>query len=285
MKAAGFEYARAKDVSHAVALLQSTDGFAKPLAGGQSLGPMLNLRLARPNCLVDVRHCPELRAYSDEGDSVVYGAGLTHAEFEDGVVPDECGGLLGEVAAGIAYRAVRNRGTIGGSLAHADPAADWLTALLALGAEVILQGPAGRRAIGLRDFVRGPFQTFLEADEVLVGVRLGKRPVTARIGHYKISAKFGEFASAFGAVLDDPERGEARIVMGAIERAPAVIEGEAAREALAVGQGSAEVACVLGRLLDAAVPGLSRAARHLHLVAVARALAIARDAERGPQSV
>ena len=117
---------------------------AKVLAGGQTLGPMLNLRLAQPALLVDITRIPELAAVSEDADAVTIGATVTHAAIEDGRVPDPTGGFLARVARGIAYRAVRTRGTIGGSLAHADPAADWLSCLAALGAEVVIAG-AGRQ--------------------------------------------------------------------------------------------------------------------------------------------
>ena len=123
MKAAPFEYVRAKDAEHAVELLVAAEGFAKPIAGGQSLGPMLNLRLVEPDLLVDVRNCPDLRSCRDDGETIVYGAAVTHSEIEDGAIPDPCHGWRAAVARRIAYRAVRNRGTLGGSIAHADPAA------------------------------------------------------------------------------------------------------------------------------------------------------------------
>ena len=148
MKAAKFEYLRPGDVSAAIGALGTMDG-AKPLSGGQSLGPMLNLRLARPGVLIDLMRLPPLRGVTETPDGVRYGAAITHAEFEDGAVPDPTGGILTRIAGGIAYRAVRNRGTMGGSLAHADPAADWPTTLMATrrnGRDIRCQGCAvGRR--------------------------------------------------------------------------------------------------------------------------------------------
>ena len=135
MKSAAFDYARPRDVSEALKLLSSDE--AKAAAGTQSLGPMLNLRVVQPRLLVDLRFIEELRSMKEQKDSVTLGACVTHAEVEDGRVPDPTGGFMRSVAANIAYRAVRNRGTIGGSLVHADPAADWPSALLALGAVAI----------------------------------------------------------------------------------------------------------------------------------------------------
>ena len=141
MKPVRFDYVRARSAAHAVECLGAAAGFAKAIAGGQSLGPMLNLRLVEPDLLVDVRTCADLRGCRDDGDgdAIVYGAAVTHAEIEDGAVP-ALPRMAGAAARRIAYRAVRNRGTIGGSIAHADPARNWLVVLLALGAEVI--GPA-----------------------------------------------------------------------------------------------------------------------------------------------
>ena len=225
MKAAAFDYSRARSTAHAVELLAARpDG--RLIAGGQSLGPMLNLRLARPGRLIDIRECPELRRYMDTSDEVVWGAAITHGEIEDGDVPDPSPGWLRRAARNIAYRAVRNRGTIGGSLAHADPAADWPTVLAAVGAEVWIEGPAGSRAEPLRSFIRGPFATTLAEGEVLAAVRVPRPSPAARLGYCKLSAKSGEFAQALAVVFEDPERGARRAVIGAIERAPLVVEGE-----------------------------------------------------------
>ena len=227
MKAAAFDYARARSIEHAVELLaERPDG--RLIAGGQSLGPMLNLRLARPGRLIDIRECPELRRYMESSDEVVYGAGITHAEIEDGIVPDPSPGWLHRAARNIAYRAIRNRGTIGGSLAHADPAADWPVVLAALGAEVWIEGPAGARAEPLLSFIRGPFATSLGEGEVLTTVRVPRPSPAARLGYCKLSAKRGEFAQALAVVFEDPERDERRAVVGAIERAPLIVDGEGA---------------------------------------------------------
>lgn len=224
MKAAAFDYSRARSTAHAVELLSERPG-SRLLAGGQSLGPMLNLRLARPGRLIDIRECPELRRYMETPDEVVYGAAITHGEIEDGEVPDPTPGWLRRAARNIAYRAVRNRGTIGGSLAHADPAADWPVVLAALGAEVWIEGPAGARAEPLPSFVHGPFATNLTEGDVLAAVRVPRPSPGSRFGYCKLSAKSGEFAQAFAVVFEDPERNARRAVIGAIERAPLIVDG------------------------------------------------------------
>ena len=263
MKAAAFDYARARSAAHAVDLLSERPG-GRLIAGGQSLGPMLNLRLARPARLVDVRECPELRRYMETPDDVVWGAAITHSEIEDGDVPDPSPGWLRRAARNIAYRAVRNRGTLGGSLAHADPAADWPVVLAALDAEVWVEGPAGARAEPLRSFLRGPFATTLAEGEVLSAVRVPRPSPAARLGYCKLSAKSGEFAQAFAVVFEDPERGERRAVVGAIERAPLILDGEDAFPTTVDDAGallSARLPAGTGGRLHAAA--LARAARDL----------------------
>ncbi len=224
MKPARFDYARPASLDEAVALLGTGAGVVKCLAGGQSLGPMLNLRLVQPDLLVDITRIPELTRVEEDGDGLLLGACTTHAAIEDGRVPDVTGGVLPAVAQGIAYRAVRSRGTIGGSLAHADPAADWITCLTALGAEVVIRGASGRRELALPALMRGVFETALEADEILEAVRIPRLGPGARWGYYKVNRKPGEFAHAIGAVLYDPERGICRAVAGATESRPIVIE-------------------------------------------------------------
>ena len=162
MKAAAFEHARPASVADAISLLAGEAG-ARVLAGGQSLGPMLNLRLAQPRLLVQVNRLPELTGVAADADAVTIGACVTHAAIADGLVPDIGGGVLARVADDIAYRAVRNRGTIGGSLCHADPAADWVTVLMALDATMLLQGPDGARSLRASDFIQGAFRTALAA--------------------------------------------------------------------------------------------------------------------------
>ncbi len=172
MKAASFDYERPADLGAALALLATPDREVKLMAGCQSLGPMLNLRLAQPELLVDITRLPETRRVEATGDGLTLGACTTHAVIEDGRVPDVTNGMLATVAGGIAYRAVRNRGTIGGSLAHADPAADWMTALSALGAVVLTVSPRGKRALPIDEFMLGMFMTALEPDELIEAVRV-----------------------------------------------------------------------------------------------------------------
>lgn len=223
MKAVAFDYARPATIEEAVGLLAATPD-AKVLAGGQTLGPMLNLRLAQPSLLVDITRIPELAHVEETRKLVSIGATVTHAAIEDGHIPDPTRGLLRQVARGIAYRAVRTRGTVGGSLAHADPAADWLSCLTALGAEVVIAGPFGRRTLTLAEFVRGALDTSLEHDELLVSISVPKLTAKARCGYHKVCRKTGEFAEAIGVAVEDPE-GSVRLVAGSTQGRPVVIEG------------------------------------------------------------
>jgi carbon-monoxide dehydrogenase medium subunit len=225
MKPARFAMERPCDLDAALAMIAGADGATKIIAGGQSLGPMLNLRLVEPDRVVDIAGVPELRRIEREDRALVIGACVTHADIEDGRVEDVANGMMALVAAGIAYRAVRNRGTIGGSLAHADPAADWVSALSALNAEVeIASRGRKRRLIALGEFVRGPLDVALVPGELVTAVRVPVLPPSARWGYVKHCRKVGEFAEAIGAVVIDPEGGSGRAVVGAIEAAPVVIE-------------------------------------------------------------
>ncbi|MFG1477666.1 FAD binding domain-containing protein [Xanthobacter sp. V4C-4] len=223
MKPTPFQIARPREIEAALALLAAGGDGAKVMAGGQSLGPMLNLRLATPSLVVDISGIAELKSAREEAGAVVYGALVTHADVEDGRVPDVGAHVLRRVASGIAYRAVRNRGTMGGSLSHADPAADWVNALSVLGAQVEIAGPAGRRWLALGDFLVGALSTALGAGELLVAVRVPRVPAGARFGYVKHCRKVGEFAHAVAAVLVDPAAGTARALMGAIDAPPLVI--------------------------------------------------------------
>jgi carbon-monoxide dehydrogenase medium subunit len=184
---------------------------------------MLNLRLAQPDLLVDVCAIRELRATAEQRNYIDLGACVTHADIEDGRIPDMARGMLGFVAGRIAYRAVRNRGTIGGSLAHADPAADWVSVFPLLRAEIIARSSGGERKIAAEDFMISSFITVLQPAEIICTVRVPKLSPRARWGFYKFSQKAGEFAHVIGGVLYDPEVECFRAVIGAIERPPIIV--------------------------------------------------------------
>ena len=206
------------------ALLAENGRSVKVVAGSQSLGPMLNMRLVQPDLLVDITGIDELRQVKEETDGVVIGACVTHSDIEDGRVPDVTGGALPSVARGIAYRAVRNRGTIGGSLTHADPSADWISILCRRSArQSTLRGPQGVRTIPVEDYMLGALEADLRPGELLVSVKAPRLSRSARWGYYKICRKTGEFAHAIGAFVVDPDRGVCRAVIGATESRPIVV--------------------------------------------------------------
>lgn len=220
MKPAAFAYSRPGSWPEAIQLIEAG---SRPGAGMQSLGPLLNLRLAQPDAIADLRHLPDYGGAVVQGDVVRIGAGTTHAAIEDGVVPGRLGEIMAGVAHRIAYRPVRNRGTIGGSLAHADPAADWVAVLPALGGAAVALGANGERRIPLSGFVEGIFETALAPGELLRAIELPVLPATARWGHWKFCRKIGEFSKATACVLH-LEGCRPRAVLAALDRPPLVVD-------------------------------------------------------------
>jgi aerobic carbon-monoxide dehydrogenase medium subunit len=171
---AKFEYVRPSTVDDAVRALADGGEDAKVIAGGQSLMPLLRLRLAYPDLLVDVGSLDELRGVTDAGDSLVIGARTTHHDVvRDPLIAQHCG-LLAEAAGTVADPAVRHRGTLGGSLAHADPAGDLPAVAVALGAVFLVRGPGGEREIAAGDFFVDYLTTSLQPGEILTGIRVPK---------------------------------------------------------------------------------------------------------------
>jgi aerobic carbon-monoxide dehydrogenase medium subunit len=224
MKPVAFDYKRPVSVAEALAML-TDDPDAKIIAGGQTLAPLLNFRLLRPNAVIDITRIAELSRVTLEADGITIGACVTHAAIEDARFSDPTRGFLTEVAHGIAYRAIRTRGTIGGSLAHADPAADWLSVCLALSAEVVIANASGPRRLPLSNFVLGAMTTVLAHNEILTGVRIGKISRGCRTGFAKLCRKTGEFAEAIAAFVDDRDRDRSVVVLGGVALPkPVVIE-------------------------------------------------------------
>jgi carbon-monoxide dehydrogenase medium subunit len=266
LKAAAFDYVKPPDIAGALKALASGD--AKLLAGGQSLGPMLNLRLVRARLLVDISDVPGLRSVEDRGNTLRIGASVTHAEIEDARKGLPRNSMLRAVAAGIAYRSVRNRGTIGGSLAHADPAADWPLALAALDAKVHIRGPRGARTVPAAEFLKGAFTTDLGDDELIEAIEVPKLSSAARWGYYKFCRKTGEFPEASAAIVIDPERRVARVLLGALNGAPR--RCDALARDLAQGKNVDSAACA--QAVHEAVPDLDALDRQMHAAALARAI-------------
>lgn len=271
MKPAPFTYHRANSLDDAIAHLKGGDAIVRPLAGGQSLVPMLNLRLAPADKLVDLTRIDALRRTEERPDCIRYGALVTHAAFEDRLVPDASNGLMPFVGSQIAYRAIRTRGTIGGALALADPAADWLTTIVALEAEIALVGPNGRRAMAGTDFAIGPYMTAIEDAELIEAIAVPRRPASERWGHYKVARKTGEYAESMAIALIDRTRGTARLVVGATDGAPLVLE-KSSRE-IAAGSGDEALAATIRRELADSGRDFSPEKLLLHCTTAARAVA------------
>jgi carbon-monoxide dehydrogenase medium subunit len=190
-----FEYAAPQTLEEALSALKASGAGAKPLSGGQSLIPILKLRLASPERLIDLGRIPGLRRISTDKDPISIGALTTHATIEDSAALREVCPLLPEVASTIGDQQVRNRGTIGGSLAHADPAADWPAAILALDAELVASSSGKTRTIRANEFFKGMMKTALAPAELLVEIRI-RRPASGGAAYQKVRQSASGFAIA-----------------------------------------------------------------------------------------
>jgi aerobic carbon-monoxide dehydrogenase medium subunit len=188
-----FEYSRATSVDDAIARLRATNGEGKLIAGGHSLVPLMKLRLSEPKTLVDIARIPGLSGIQQKGVTIEIGAGTVHHDVATSALVRQACPMLAEAAAAIGDPQVRNRGTLGGSLAHADPSADYPAAMLALDADIHVKGPKGARVVKAHDFFRALFTVDLAADEIIVAVQFN--PV--KCGAY---AKLYQRASHFAIV-------------------------------------------------------------------------------------
>ena len=241
MKAPAFDYARATSVEGAIALLAQHGERAKVLSGGQSLMPAMNLRLLAPELIIDIGALDELRGIKTQGGTLSIGALTRHVELQNSPDIAAHAPLLKEAIAHVAHPAIRNRGTIGGSLAHADPASELPACVIALDATIVVRGPGGERRIAAEDFLVGIYETALSANELLTAIELPLRPshsahyfceFARRHGDYAIvglaaqavvnNQRFTDFRPVFFGVGDKAERVEA----------PALLKSEVTREAL-----------------------------------------------------
>ncbi|RDK10336.1 FAD binding domain-containing protein [Cupriavidus lacunae] len=268
MKAIAFSYHAPGSLPDALARLGAGTDVAKTMGGGQSLGPMLNLRLTRPDTVVDVSGLAELREVSATPDGVRIGACVTHAQIEDGVFAPLRGTMLQAVAGGIAYRAIRNRGTVGGSLAHADPAADWVVVMSALGARIEIASGAGTRDVPMESFMIGAYTTVLADGELIAAVRVPPLTGHSRWGYQKLCRKTGEFAEASCAAYFDASRRFARIVLGALDGPPVVLPG--LTRAVAAQGATALTASAVDDAVAQAAPGKDAIDRKLYRTVVMR---------------
>ena len=262
---AAFEYVRAGSVDEAVALLGG-DEDAKLLAGGHSLIPTMRLRFSRPSLLVDIGRLDDLRYVRKNGDRIAIGALTRHAELVcDPVLTQHCA-LIGEAAALIGDPQVRHRGTIGGSVAHGDPASDLGTILLTLDAELVARGPGGERTIPAAEFFTGPFDNALEHQEVLTEIRVPKAA-----GAY---LKYVRRAHDWATVGVAAARVDGRVHVGLTSMGPTPLRARSVEEAFAGGASPADAAA---HAADGTMPPTDASASseyraHLAQVLVRRAL-------------
>jgi carbon-monoxide dehydrogenase medium subunit len=200
MKAAAFAYARATSIDNALQLLAKHGEAAKVLSGGQSLMPAMNLRLISPDVIIDIGELSELKGIAMRGSTLHIGALTRHADLLRSSEIATHAPLLAEAVAHVAHPAIRNRGTIGGSLAHADPAAELPACMLALGAAIVVRGRRGERRIAAADFFTGIFETALGADELLVAVEVPIASKNSVHFFYELARRHGDYAIAGLAV-------------------------------------------------------------------------------------
>jgi aerobic carbon-monoxide dehydrogenase medium subunit len=279
---ASFEYLRPGTLDEAIGALADGGEDAKVIAGGQSLLPLLRLRLAYPDLLVDVGGLDELRGVTDTGDQLLIGAGTTHYRVvHDPLITEHCG-LLAQATSTVADPAVRHRGTLGGSLVHGDPAGDLPAVILALDAVLIARGPGGEREIAAGDFFLDYLTTALQPTEVLTGVRVPKLGPDWGYRYEKFHRTAQSWATVGVAALARRSNGhvaEARI--GLTNMGPVPVRASAAESAVAGAEASvgalrgAAAAADEGTQPPADLHGAPDYRRHLARVLTGRALAAA----------
>jgi aerobic carbon-monoxide dehydrogenase medium subunit len=223
MKASAFAYARATSVADALGLLAMHGDKAKVLSGGQSLMPAMNLRLISPDLIVDIGRLAELRGITVSGDVIRIGALTRHVDLLSSPEIAAHAPLLTEAVAHVAHPAIRNRGTLGGSLAHADPAAELPACMLALGATIIVRSRIGERRIAAAEFFYGIFQTALSAEELLVAVELPAAHKKSAYFFHEFSRRHGDYALAglaAQALVEDGILSDLRLALFAIGDCP-----------------------------------------------------------------
>jgi aerobic carbon-monoxide dehydrogenase medium subunit len=287
VKPAAFEYHRVDRTEDALERLAELGEDAKVLAGGQSLVPMMNFRLVRPPALVDVMRIPDLRYVMRDGDALRIGALTRHREIEllrDG---DLVSGyeLLPHAARWVGHYPIRTRGTFGGSIAHADPAAEWCMLALLLDATVVVTGPGGEREIPAADFFLGFFTTALEPGELLLEVRFPRpRPHAALQEFARRHGDFAIVAAAVAVDVDGDRMSDARVVVGGVDEVP--LRVQAAERALDGAAPGGEAFAEAGRAAAGAVEpssdvhGSAEYRKELTDVLVRRALAEAIHSDR-----
>jgi carbon-monoxide dehydrogenase medium subunit len=271
MKAPAFDYARATSVANAIALLAQHGERAKLLSGGQSLMPAMNLRLLAPELIVDIGALDELRGIKTQGNLLSIGALTRHVDLQRSADIATHAPLLKEAVGHVAHPAIRNRGTIGGSLAHADPASELPACVIALDATIVARGPRGERRIAAGDFFVGIYETALSADELLTAIELPLPPPHSAHYFREFARRHGDYAVvglAAQAVVNNQRLTDFRPVLFGVgakaERVqvPALLNTEVTREALR------EALQALERRLDPPEDQQASRAMRLHLAKV-----------------
>jgi carbon-monoxide dehydrogenase medium subunit len=270
MKAAPFDYVRPRSVAEASVALGKRGLTTAAIAGGQSLLPMLSLRVAFVDLLVDISRLDDLKAVTRTPDSVWIGALTTHAAIEDGAVPDISGGLMRRVARQISYRAVRNHGTIGGSVALADPAADWPCCLIALDAIARIVGRNGVRVQAVADFIRGPYETTLTTGDIIMGFDIPSPDAPLRWGFAKVARKSGAFANSIAIVCAQGRDGPVSVVLGAA--GPRPIPLTAVAKEIQAGKSQDELRAAIAAELERHVRDADAYQKRMHTATVLRAV-------------
>jgi carbon-monoxide dehydrogenase medium subunit len=265
---APFDYVRAGSADEALAALAEHGDEAKLLAGGQSLLPLMKLRLAVPTVVVDLTAAAELSYVREDGDTLAIGALTRHHDLANDEMVRRETPMLAHAAGLVGDPQVRHRGTIGGSVAHADPSADLPTALLALGASYVVRGRDGERTVSADDFATGFLETVLEPDELLVEIRV---PKSSAWGYEKFTRRAIDWATVAVAAA---RRSDGSVAVALANMGPTVLRATAVEEALAAGTAAADAA---GQAAEGTEPGDDVTAssdyrRHLARVLTARAL-------------
>lgn len=221
-------------MTEAVRILERNGDRAKVLAGGQSLIPMMKLHLASPQLIVDINRIPGLEELSEEGDVLRIGALVRHRELERSRTIQGRYAVLSDAAASLGDPQVRSLGTIGGSLAHADAASDWGTALLAFESQVVITGPKGKRAIPIDDFFEDTFVTVLKPNEVLTEIRIPKPGARSGGAYLKLKRKTGDFATVAAATQLElgPKRSISHVRIGLAAVGPTPVRARRAEDSL-----------------------------------------------------
>jgi aerobic carbon-monoxide dehydrogenase medium subunit len=237
MKPAAFVYARARSLEEAIALLREAPGEARLLAGGQSLMPALNMRLDAPKLVIDINGIG-LEGISRKNGQVEIGALTRHATAERSAIVAEMAPLIAKAMPHVGHPAIRNRGTVGGSIANADPAAELPACLLALDGEVEIAGPAGRRAVRAGDFFKGLYETALGDEDVLTAIRVPAASADRRYGFAELCRRHGDYALvglAASARADGQRLKDVRLAFFGVDATPVrAKKAEAALEASSV---------------------------------------------------